>query len=117
MRRWLERLLDPSAAIAHKLQDAVVDPATRFLTTTIESFGPPITAVAVATLLQASLPHRVGQTRWIFVGISIVLLVVFAFVNPRQIERRHKPLRGVMLVLVGLLSLGNAIAEIGRAHV
>src|SRR4051794_18865105 len=110
MRRWLERLLDPSAAIAHKLQDAVVDPAARFLTTTIESFGPPITAVAVATLLQASLPHRVGQTRWIFVGISIVLLVVFAFVNPRQIERRHKPLRGVMLVLVGLLSLGNAIA-------
>ena len=64
----------------------------------------------VATLLQASLPHRVGQTRWIFVGISIVLLVVFAFVNPRQIERRHQPLRGVMLVLVGLLSLGNAIA-------
>ena len=110
MRPWLERLLDPGAHIAHKLQDAVVDPAAHFLTTTIESFGPPITAIVVATLLQASLPQRVGQTRWIFVGISIVLLVVFAFVNPRQIERRHKPFRGVMLVLVGLLSLGNAIA-------
>ena len=110
MRRWLERLLDPGAVIAHRLQNTVVDPATRFLTTTIESFGPPITAIVIATLLQASLPERVGQTRWIFVGLSVVLLVVVAFVNPRQIERRHRPLRGVMLVLVAALSLGNAIA-------
>ena len=56
MRRWLERLLDPGAVIAHRLQNTVVDPATRFLTTTIESFGPPITAIVIATLLQASLP-------------------------------------------------------------
>ena len=110
MRPWLERLLDPSAHIAHRLQDSVVDPTTRFLTRTIESFGPPMTAIVLATLLQASLPSRVGQTRWIFVGLSIVLLLVFAVVNPRQIERRHKPLRGVMLVLVAALSLGNAIA-------
>ena len=109
MPRWLDRLLDPSVAISNKLQNTVVDQATR-LFATIESFWPPISAIAVATLLQASLPHRVGQLRWIFVTLSIVLLVVVAFVNPSQIERRHRPLRAVMLALVAALSLGNAIS-------
>ena len=109
MLRWLDRLLDPSVAIAHKVTDTVVQPATRLIAS-IESFWPPITAIVVATLLQASLPERVGQLRWIFVGLSAVLLIVVAFVNPRQIERRHRPLRAVMLVLVALLSLGNAIS-------
>ena len=109
MPRWLERLLDPSVQIAHRLQSTVVDPATRLIAT-IESFWPPVTAIVVATLLQASLPHRVGQLRWIFVGLSVLLLIVLAFVNPRQIERRHKPLRGLMLAIVAALSLGNAIS-------
>jgi uncharacterized membrane protein len=110
MRPWLDRLLDPSAAIARKLEDAVIDPASRFIATTIESFWPPISAVVVATLLQATLPHRVGQGRWIFVGLSVALLVVVLFVNPREIEQRHKPLRGVLLVLVAALSIGNAVS-------
>src|SRR5438876_6878941 len=108
MPRWLDRLLDPSVAIAHKVTDTVVQPA-RGLIASIESFWPPVTAIVVATLLQASLPRRVGELKWIFVGLSVVLLIVVAFVNPRQIERRHRPLRAVMLVLVAALSLGNAI--------
>ena len=92
MREWLERLLDPSVAITRKFQDRVegtlVQPASR-LFAAIESFWPPITAMVVATLLQASLPDRVGQLRWVFVGLSIALLVIVAFVNPHQIERRH----------------------------
>jgi uncharacterized membrane protein len=110
MRPWLDRLLDPSVAIARKVQDSLIDPATRILTTSIESFWPPITAIVVATLLQASLPERVGQLRWIFVGLSVILLIGVAIVNPRQIEQRHKPLRGVILVLVAALSIGNAIS-------
>jgi len=110
MRRWLERLLDPSVVIARKVQTTLIDPAARLITTGIESFWPPISAIIVATLLQASLPARVGQLRWIFVGLSIVLLIVVAFVNPRQIERRHRPLRAVMLALVAALSLGNSIS-------
>jgi uncharacterized membrane protein len=110
MRPWLERLLDPSEAIARKVQDSLIHPATRFITTSIEPFWPPITAIVVATLLQASLPHRVGQLRWIFVGLSLALLVVVAIVNPRQIQQRHRPLRGVMLVLVAALSIGNAVS-------
>ena len=31
MRAWLERLLDPSVAIAQKLQGKVVEPATRLI--------------------------------------------------------------------------------------
>jgi len=110
MRPWLDRLLDPSVAIARKVQGTVIDPATRLITTSIESFWPPITAMVVATLLQASLPDRVGQLRWIFVGLCAVLLVVVAFVNPRQIQERHKPLRGLMLALVAALSIGNAVS-------
>jgi uncharacterized membrane protein len=110
MRPWLDRLLDPSAAIARKFEDALIDPATRLLATTIESFWPPITAIVVATALQASLPHRVGQLRWIFVGLCVALLVVVAVVNPREIEQRHRPLRGVLLVLVAALSIGNAVS-------
>lgn len=110
MRPWLERILDPSVAIAHRVQDSVVEPAARLIAGTIESLWPPITAMVVATLLQASLPQRVGQLRWVFVALSAALLLVVAFVNPRQIERRHKPLRGVMLALVAALSLGNAIS-------
>jgi uncharacterized membrane protein len=110
MRPWLERILDPSVAIARRVQDAIIDPTTELISRSIESFGPPITAIVVAILLQASLPERVGQLRWVFVALSAVLLVVVAFVNPRQIEQRHKPLRGVMLVLVAALSLGNAIS-------
>ena len=60
--------------------------------------------------MQASLPHRVGQLRWIFVALSIALLIVVLVVNPRQIERRHRPLRALMLALVAALSLGNAIS-------
>src|ERR1700712_5379695 len=112
MREWLERLPAPTVAITPKFQDTVegtlVQPASR-LFAAIESFWPPITAMVVATLLQASLPDRVGQLRWVFVGLSIALLVIVAFVNPHQIERRHRPLRGVMLLLVALLSIGNAI--------
>ena len=91
MPRWLDRLLDPSVAISNKLQDTVVEQASR-LFATIESFWPPISAIVVATLLQASLPDRVGQLRWIFVALSIVLLIVVLVVNPGQIERRHRPL-------------------------
>ncbi len=109
MRAWLDRLLDPGAAFAQRLQDDVVDPAARFVMKATDSFWPAMTAIAVAAILQATLPARVGQTRWIFAGLSLVLLVVVVFVNPRQIERRHKPLRGVMLVVVALLSIGNAI--------
>ena len=110
MRRWLERLLDPSVVIARKVQTTLIDPAARLITTGIESFWPPISAIVVATLLQASLPQRVGQLRWVSVTLCLLLLVVFAFVNPRQIEQRHRPLRGVMLALVAALSIGNAIS-------
>jgi len=106
MRRWLERLVDPSVAIARRVQGTVVDPATRL----VEHLWPPVTAIVVATLLQASLPRRVGELRWIFVVLCVVLLLVLAFVNPGRLEERHVPIRVLMLLLVGALSLGNAVS-------
>ncbi len=109
MRPWLERLVNPNEVIARRVHQSLVDPATRFFSK-IESFWPPVAAIVVATLLQASLPHRVGQLRWIFVGLSILLLVVLGFVNPGKLEQRHVPIRVLMLMLVAALSIGNAIA-------
>jgi uncharacterized membrane protein len=106
MRPWLERLLDPSEVIARRVQESVVDPASRL----IEKFWPPIIAVAVASALQATLPHRVGQLRDVFWVLGAVLLVLLPFANRQRVTRRHVPLRGVTLVVVAALSLGNAIS-------
>jgi uncharacterized membrane protein len=113
MRRWLERLLDPSVVIARKVQDAVQDtvvtPATR-LAGKVESLWPPEVAILAATGLQALLPHRVGQLRWVFVGLCLLLIFALVLVNPQQIEDRHIPLRAVMLAVVAALSVSNAIS-------
>jgi uncharacterized membrane protein len=106
MRPWLERLLDPSKTIARRVQDTVIDPARH----RVETFWPPLVAIVVAVLLQASIPHRVGHLRWIFVGLSVVLLLALAFVDPRKVEDRHVPIRALMLTLVAALSIGNAIS-------
>ncbi len=109
MRPWLERLFDPNEVVKRRLHDSVVHPASRFFEK-IESFWPPVAAIVVATFLQASFPHRVGQLRWVFVALSILLLVVLAFVNPGKLEQRHVPIRVLMLLLVAALSIGNAIS-------
>ena len=109
MRPWLERLVNPNEVIARRVHQSLVDPATRFFSK-IELFWPPVAAIVVATLLQASLPTTFDELRWIFVGLSILLLVVLGFVNPGKLEQRHVPIRVLMLMLVAALSIGNTIA-------
>ena len=109
MPRWLDRLLDPSAHIAHRLQDTVVDPAWRRVTD-LESFLPVSIAIGVAVVLQATLPQRVAHVRWVFVAASIVFLVLLAIVNPRRAEERPRLVRGSMLLLIALLTIGNMIS-------
>src|SRR5690349_5428448 len=108
MRPWLERLLDPTTAIRRKVQATVIDPAAR----RVEGLWPAIAAIVVAIGLQASLPQRVGQFRWVFVALCVLLLVVLAFVDPRRLEERHVRIRLLILALVAALSVGNAIAAI-----
>jgi uncharacterized membrane protein len=106
MPRWLDRLLDPSAHIAHRLQDSVVEPAWRRVTD-LESFVPVSIAIGVAVVLQASLPNRVAHLRWLFVGACILLLALLVIANPRRAEQRPRLIRASMLLLIGLLSIGN----------
>jgi uncharacterized membrane protein len=109
MRRWLDRLLDPGAHIAHRLQDSVVDPAWRRVTD-IESFVPVSIALGVAVVLQATLADRVAQLRWVFVGVCVVLLAILAFVSPRRVERRARLFRGSMLFLIAVMSIANMVS-------
>jgi uncharacterized membrane protein len=106
MPRWLDRLLDPSAHIAHRLQSTVVEPAWRRVTD-LESFVPVSVAIGVAVVLEATLPHRVAQLRWMFVVASLLFFVLLLVVNPRRAAERPRLVRGSMLVLIALLSIGN----------
>ena len=56
-RRWIDRLLDPSATIIHTLEDNVVDPAWKRVTEG-ESSIPAIVAIGVAVVLEATLAAR-----------------------------------------------------------
>jgi len=109
MPRWIDRLLDPSAHIAHRLQDTVVEPAWRRVTD-LESFVPVSVAIGVAVVLEASLPDRIAQLRWVFVGVSILLLVILTVVNPRRAQERPRLVRASMLSLIALLSIGNIVS-------
>jgi uncharacterized membrane protein len=108
MPRWLDRLLDPSAHIAHRLQDSVVEPAWRRVTD-LESFVPVSIAIGVAVFLEATLPDRVAQLRWVFVVASILLFLLLVIVNPRRAEDRPRLVRASMLLLIALLSIGNMV--------
>jgi uncharacterized membrane protein len=109
MPRWLDRLLDPGAHIAHRLQDTVVQPAWQRVTD-VESFVPVSIAIGVAIVLQATLADRVAQGRWVFVAVSAVLLAIVAVVNPRRAEARPRLIRGVMLFVIAVMSIGNMVS-------
>jgi hypothetical protein len=107
MRRWLDRLLDPSEHIVHRLQDTVVEPAWRRVTD-LESFVPVGIAIGVAVVLEGTLPHRVAHLRWAFVAGCALLFAIFAVVNPRRAEERPRLVRGSTLLLIALLSIGTS---------
>jgi uncharacterized membrane protein len=109
MPRWLDRLLDPSAHIAHRLQDTVVEPAWRRVTD-LESFVPVSIAIGVAVLLEATLPDRVAHVRWVFVVVSILFLALLALVNPSRAAERPRLVRGSMLLLIAVLTIANIVS-------
>ena len=95
--RWIDRVLDPSAYVVHKLQDSVVEPAWRRVTEG-ESRIPVSIAIVMAILLEATLATRVAnRPRGLVAGVSAVLLVILIAVNPRRINRRSRAMRGLTL--------------------
>jgi uncharacterized membrane protein len=108
MPRWLDRLLDPGAHLAQHLEQTVVEPAWRRVTD-VESFVPVSIAIGTAVVLQAALPGRVVHVRWLFVAAS-ALFAVFAMANPHRMQGRPRLVRGAMLLLIAILSIGNIVS-------
>ena len=105
--RWIDRVLDPSAYVVHKLQDSVVEPAWRRVTEG-ESRIPVSIAIMIAILLEATLATRVAnRPRVLVAGVSVVLLVILVAVNPRRINRRSRAMRGLTLLLIAFMSVAN----------
>jgi uncharacterized membrane protein len=109
MPGWLDRLLDPGAHVAHRLQNSVVEPAWQQVTD-VETFVPVTCAIGVAIVLQATLADRVAQLRWLFVGVSVLLVVILALANSSRTQEHPRLLRATMLFLIVVMGIGNIIS-------
>jgi uncharacterized membrane protein len=106
-RRWIDRLLDPSMNVVHKVQDSVVEPAWRRATAG-ESRIPVSIAIGVAIVLEATLAARVSnRPHWLVTAVSVALLAAIIVVNPVRINRRSRALRALTLLLIAVMSLAN----------
>jgi uncharacterized membrane protein len=109
-RRWIDRLLDPSATIIHTLQDNVVDPAWKRVTEG-ESSIPAIVAIGVAVVLEATLAARVANhPRWLVAALGGTLLVAISIVSPRRLDSRSRALRAVSLLAIAAISIANMVS-------
>src|SRR5215470_19619739 len=104
--RFIDRLLDPSRVVVHKVESSV-EPAWRRVTDG-ESRLPVSIAIVVTIVLEATLATRVAnRPRWLVAAVSAVLLAVTIAVNPTRINRRSKLLRGLTLLLIAVISASN----------
>jgi uncharacterized membrane protein len=109
-RRWIDRLLDPSATIIHTLQDNVVDPAWKRVTEG-ESSIPAIVAIGVAVVLESTLAARVANhPRWLIAALGGTLLIAISIVSPRRMDNRSRALRAVSLLVIAAISIANMIS-------
>jgi len=70
-------------------------------------------AIVVAIGLQLALPQRLGlRPGWALPALEAVLLVALLAANPGRLDNRHPALRYGSLVLVGLLSVSNAVSAV-----
>jgi uncharacterized membrane protein len=70
-------------------------------------------AVVLALALQLSLPARFATPpRWLLPVIAGLLLVGLVIANPRRISRRSAGLRASSIVLMGVISVANAVSAL-----
>jgi uncharacterized membrane protein len=66
-------------------------------------------AIAAAIVMQLLLPARVApHPRWLLPGLSALLLIGIVVTNPSRIDRHSRPLRIASLLLIVIISAGNA---------
>jgi hypothetical protein len=86
----------------------------RYLAKVGEPRWPMAVAVLATGLLRATLPSqlRSGDARWLFLVLVGVLLVALMVGDPGRIDRNRLWLRVLTSVLIGAISLVNAIAAV-----
>jgi uncharacterized membrane protein len=73
-----------------------------------ESRWPSATAIAVAIVLQATLPNKlVAGPRYVLPVLEALLLIVLIIVNPSMISRGERDTRKLALGLIALVNLAN----------
>jgi uncharacterized membrane protein len=104
----LGRFVDPHINLLRGAQEHVLLPAWRRVTDG-EARWPVSLAVAIAITLQILLPEQVANKhRWILPAAAGVLLVALIVSNPRRITRQSAALRTSSMVLIAVISIGNA---------
>jgi hypothetical protein len=68
-------------------------------------------AIAVAIVMQFSLPDRYGlHPRWLLPGLEVILLIALTILNPVRLTRRTAWGRYAALLMVAVITLDNAFA-------
>ena len=104
----VERILAPGKSAARAVEGGVL-PAWRRVTRG-ESRAAVTLAILAAIALLAALPDRIApHPRWVLPGLAFLLLVGLTIANPKRIDRQSRVLRTVSLVLIGVISIANAV--------
>jgi hypothetical protein len=70
-------------------------------------------AIAVAIVLQLSIPDKYGlHPRWLLPGLEVVLLIALTILNPVRLTRRTAFGRYAALAMVAIITLDNVISSV-----
>ncbi len=104
----LERLLGPGKSAAQAVGSGIL-PAWRRVTRGESRIAVTLAILAAIGLLVA-LPDRIApQPRWLLPGLALLLLIGLTVANPKRIDRQSRTLRYLSLLLIGIISLANAV--------
>ena len=107
--RNVERLLQLPGRAMGEVEQRLV-PAWRRRTSGEPRWAVSI-AVALAIGLQLSLPSTLAfPPRWLLPSLGLALLVGLVIANPRRIDRRSTGLRATSILLIGVMSMANAVS-------
>jgi uncharacterized membrane protein len=105
----LEDLLRPEAQALQRAERTVA-PAWRRVTEG-EPRWPVSLFVVLAIALQLTLPQRLAVLpRFVLPALALALLIGLVSANPRRISRHSPRLRAASMILIGLISVANAVS-------